>query len=581
MRSFELDRVTLLPGPFAERQALTADYIKNFDIDRLMHNFRVNAGISSNAEPLGGWEAPWCQLRGHFTGHFLASCAKFAYGTGDIEIAKKADDIVDIMAECAREDGYLSAFEEHQLNVLEQNENTGVWAPYYTLHKIINGLVCCGRYLKNGKAVKLAEDLAIYIYKRFEKLSYWKIDNILRPTKINPVNEFGGIGDSLYGLWELTGNDRILSLAKLFDRDYFLGKLSKGEDILVDLHANTHLPLIIGALHRYTITGEEEYKTAALRFYEFLSKRTFANGNNSSKAAHPIKGGVSDNSEHWGCGHLTEADITGGESESCCGHNTETILSYLLNLDPENTLTYLNHLENIKYNSVLNCASSVTGLSQYHQPLGTDKTKKFSSHYDDFWCCTASGVEAMSELQRNIWFYDGEMILLNMFIPSKLTAGAGLSLTLNTDYPRSSGVTITVYADMPHSLRLAFKKGQITELCINGTSYPLTDGGAYDILSCTVNYGDIIAFTVDSEIKQIPFYENSSVYHVMYGNILLAKTEGEHSFGDPIKNMGDGTFRSEKAVFKPLYDIEKEKYTVYINSNTGTTAKDGSEAYQS
>ncbi len=580
MRSFDINRVSLTDGAFAERQKLVRDYIVNFDIDRLMHTFRLNAGIESHAEPLGGWEDPGCLLRGHFVGHFLAACAKAAYGLGDTECAKKASDIVDIMAECARTDGYLSAYEESQLDTLERNENSGVWAPYYTIHKIINGLVCCGIYLKNETAVKLAEDLALYIHARFEKLSYWKIDNILRPTRLNPVNEFGGIGDSLYGLWELTKNEKVMELAKLFDRDYFIGDLAKGNDILADLHANTHLPLVIGALHRYTLTGEEEYKKAGLNFYKFLAKRTFANGNNSGRAAHPPKGALSETAEHWGCDHLSEDDITGGESESCCGHNTEIILSYLLEIDPDNALTYLNHMESLKYNSVLNCASQKTGLSQYHQPMGSDKTKKFSSLYGDFWCCTASGVEALSELQRNIWFTDGKNILLNMPVPSVLTLDTGAKLTLKSDYPMSNTANITVSTSAPTELSLAFKRGQVSSISVNGKVQNLVSIGSFDTVKAVFSDGDIITLDIRSDIKILPISEDSDVFAVMYGNVLLAKTEGEYSPSDEIKIIGDGTFASENAKFKPLYDIEDEQYTVYINSGRSAHAKDGSEAYK-
>ena len=323
--NFELDKVRISDDYFSHRQELVKTYITEFDIDRLMHTFRINAGIESKTEPLGGWEAEDCGLRGHFTGHFLSACSKFAYGDQDEYLKNKANKIVDIMESCAKPNGYLSAFQEEQLDILEVEEDRNIWAPYYTLHKILQGLLDCYSYLNNQKALQLSINLGSYIMNRFQKLSYWKIDGILRCAKLNPANEFGGIGDSLYLLYEITHDDNMLRLAKLFDRDYFIGKLAEGKDILDNLHANTHLPMVISAMHRYNITGNPKYKNAVVNFYNYLMGRTFVNGNNSSKAAAFIKGGVSEKSEHWGMfGNLSDA-LTGGESESCCAHNTEKI----------------------------------------------------------------------------------------------------------------------------------------------------------------------------------------------------------------------------------------------------------------
>lgn len=191
--NFGLDEVGLTDGDFACRRALVKKYITEFDTNRLMHTFRINAGMVSSAEPLGGWEAVEVGLRGHLAGHFLSACAKFGFGDRDEVLKAKALEIIDIMELCAKPNGYLSAFEEDTLDILEFEENRNVWAPYYTLHKIIQGLVDCHICLGSSKAMTLALNLAHYIRRRFEKLSLWKIDGILRCTKLNPVNEFGGL----------------------------------------------------------------------------------------------------------------------------------------------------------------------------------------------------------------------------------------------------------------------------------------------------------------------------------------------------------------------------------------------------
>src|SRR5699024_2594728 len=152
--NFNLDEVKLTDKYFAYRRELVSRYIADFEVHRLMHTFKINAGMPSKAKPLGGWEAVDCGLRGHFVGHYLSACSKCACADNDDFLKKKANEIVDIMEKCAKPNGFLSAFEEEQLDILELEENKEVWAPYYTLHKIIHGLIDCHLFLRNDKALK-------------------------------------------------------------------------------------------------------------------------------------------------------------------------------------------------------------------------------------------------------------------------------------------------------------------------------------------------------------------------------------------------------------------------------------------
>ena len=52
---------------------LNTAFLKSLEPDRLLHNFRVNAGLPSVAKPLEGWESPGVGLRGHFVGHYLSA----------------------------------------------------------------------------------------------------------------------------------------------------------------------------------------------------------------------------------------------------------------------------------------------------------------------------------------------------------------------------------------------------------------------------------------------------------------------------------------------------------------------------
>lgn len=599
--NFNLDEVKLTDDDFAPRRALAKQYIRAFDHDRLMHTFRLNAGIPSSAEPLGGWEAPDCGLRGHFVGHFLSACAKFAFADQDDELKSKADGIVAVMRVCARTDGYLSAFEEEALDVLEREENRHVWAPYYTLHKILQGLIDCHVYLGNSEALTLAVNLARYIHARFEKLSCWQIDGILRCTKVNPANEFGGIGDAMYTLYDITGDAALFDLACLFDRDYLLDPLEAGIDVLDNLHANTHLPMVIAAMHRHEIGGEEKYRTAAMHFYDFVSGRTFANGNNSSKASAYVAGGVSERSEHWGrYGELGDA-LTGGESESCCAHNTERILERLTVWS--GSIEYLDHLESLKYNAVLNSASGVTGLSQYHQPLGSGVRKRFSGAYDTFWCCTASGIEAMSELQKNIWFKNDEAVILNAYISSTVVwKDKGVGIMQHSEFPDGLTSTLTIQTAEPAAFSLMLKAATVRAVKVNGVPVELKHEGGYVVLDRVYRDQDRIEIAIEAKLHSVPLQGNERVAALKYGSVLLARIDDGEWSGNAADRLADRLVKcsgdrlafeatdeqGNVATFLPLFRVEDETYSVYWDWNGDAAkrsgfspAKDGSAAYDS
>ena len=138
--AFPLEEVRLLDGPFRHAMELDGAYLLSLDTERLVRNFRVNAGLPSQAEPLGGWEAPDCELRGHFVGHYMSACAQMYAATGDARYKDKGEAVVRVLGQCQEKlgGGYLSAFPETFIDRVEQRKQ--VWAPYYTLHKILAGL---------------------------------------------------------------------------------------------------------------------------------------------------------------------------------------------------------------------------------------------------------------------------------------------------------------------------------------------------------------------------------------------------------------------------------------------------------
>ena len=202
LQPFALRQVQLEPGPLRDARDWNRGYILRLSNDRLLHNFRVTAGLPSKAEPLGGWEAPGAELRGHFVGHYLSACALLYTATGDSEIKVKADGLVSGIFECQKElnaNGYVSAFPEELFVRLDKREK--VWAPFYTLHKIMAGLLDMKQYGDNDQALDILVQLAAWVDTWTAARAEEHMQDILR-------TEFGGMNEVLYNLAGVTGNDR-------------------------------------------------------------------------------------------------------------------------------------------------------------------------------------------------------------------------------------------------------------------------------------------------------------------------------------------------------------------------------------
>src|SRR5581483_5381825 len=229
-RPFPLQAVRLLDGPFREAMLRDQQYLLSLDNDRLLHNFRVNADLPSTAKPLGGWEAPEVELRGHSLGHFLSACALMYASTGDARFKTKADAVVAELAKIQQalaakgfNAGYLSAFPEEFFDRVEKRQR--VWAPYYTIHKIMAGLLDVYLYCSNRQALDVLVKQADWVKFRVERLTDEQQQAALQ-------TEFGGMMEVLENLYALTGNAEYQRMARRFDHRRVLDPLARGEDPL-------------------------------------------------------------------------------------------------------------------------------------------------------------------------------------------------------------------------------------------------------------------------------------------------------------------------------------------------------------
>src|SRR2546427_5586806 len=275
-RPFDLDRVRLRPGPFLDALEVNRRFLLAQDENRLLHMFRITAGLPSTAEPLGGWEAPVNELRGHYVGHYLSALAKMSRTLGDSDIKARGDRIVTELAKCQQQlgNGYLSAFPEEFFDRLRDGKP--VWAPFYTLHKIMAGLLDMHTLTNNPQALDVLQGMARWTGRWAQPLGDEHMARVLE-------REYGGMNEMFYNLAAVTARDGYKDLAHRFDHERFFAPLAQGRDELKGLHANTNIPKVVGAARRYELTGELRYRRIAEYFWrQVTTQRAYCTGGTSS-----------------------------------------------------------------------------------------------------------------------------------------------------------------------------------------------------------------------------------------------------------------------------------------------------------
>ena len=300
----------LLDGPFRTAQQLDARYLLSLEPDRLLHNFRVNAGLAPKAPVYGGWESqePWVEIRchGHTLGHYLSACAMMFAATGDAAFRQRVDYIVGELQACqkASGSGLVCAFPDGaaQLeNSLQGRAFLGV--PWYTMHKILAGLRDAYVHAGSEPALAALRSLADWTDNATRGLSDEKLQSMLG-------REHGGMNEVLADVHQLTGESKYLALAERFSHRALLEPLAAGRDTLDGLHSNTQIPKVIGFSRLHELTGKPEYAQAATFFWHtVVEKRSFATGGNGDQ-------------EHFFAPTTFAEHLPSAKTmETCCTHN--------------------------------------------------------------------------------------------------------------------------------------------------------------------------------------------------------------------------------------------------------------------
>ena len=507
VQPFVLSAVRLRPGTALDALAVNRRYLMGLDPDRLLHMFRVTAGLPSSAAPLGGWEAPNNELRGHFTGHYLSACAMLAAHTGDDAIRQRGIHMSEQLAKCqaAIANGYLSAFPEDLFDRLRAGQPA--WAPFYTLHKIMAGLLDTHTLSGDPQSLETLVGMAQWTQRWVQPLNDDHMARVLE-------REYGGMNEVLYNLAAVTGDARWQELAHRFDRERIFGPLALGRDELQGLHANTTIPQIVGAARGYELTGSVHLHDVAENFWHTVAeRRAYCTGGTS-------------NGESWNTPPgLLAHELSGYTEESCVTYNMRKLTRHVYGWTADARMA--DYLERTFYNGILGVQHPADGDKLYYLPLQGGYWKLFGTPLADFWCCTGSMAESFASLGDSIYFRDAEGVYVNLFVPSELSwSERGLRLTQETRFPEEDTTLISVHVRQPTRIALRIRvpywasggRAWLNDTPLAGFAEP----SSYFTLTRTWSEGDRVRIQLPLRLHAAPMPDDETVLAVMYGPLVLA-----------------------------------------------------------
>ena len=519
---FEMSDVRLLDGPFREAMLRGQKYLLSLDPDRLLHNFRVNIGLPSSAKPLGGWEEPNCELRGHSLGHYLSALSLMYASTGGAEFKRRADYIVAELAKCQDASpsagfhaGYLSAFPESLIDRVEQGQR--VWAPWYTLHKIMAGLLDANQHCGNAQALDVLTKMANWVKFRVDRLTPEQMQKSLD-------TEHGGMNEVLANLYAVTGDTNYLQVAEAFNHQKVFAPLALGEDRLNGLHANTQIPKMIGSVREYELTGDARYRKIAQTFWDAVAlHRSY------------VIGGDSDYEHFFPVADFVK-HLSTDTAETCNTYNMLKLTRELFALEPD--AAKMDFYERALYNHILASQDPEQGMFVYLMSLKPGHFKTYSTPEDSFWCCVGTGMENHSKYGDTIYFHDADSLYVNLFIASELSwKGKGLVIRQETKFPESDTTQLKFKCAQPVQLALKIRWPSWAEqifVRVDGKKRNISGTpGSYFAIDREWRDGDRVEIRLPMKLRYEPLPGATNIVAVLYGPIVLAGELGTNGMPNP------------------------------------------------
>lgn len=555
----ELKQVRLLPGtPFYDRQKDMMKFLLAQDNGSMLYNFRKAAGLPIlGAEPMTGWDAEECKLKGHTTGHYLSAVSLAYAASGDERFRAKAADVVSALAECQEafagsgrvKPGFLSAYDEEQFDLLEEfTKYPEIWAPYYTLDKIMAGLIDAYELTGNEQALSILDPLGCWIYDRLSRLTD---EHRNRMWAMYIAGEYGGMIGTLVRLYRITGRKEHLEAAKLFENPALFDSMAEGVDVLDGMHANQHIPQIIGALELYAATGDRRYFDIAHSFEEIVTGH------------HCYAVGGTGEEERFRAADSECRFINDKTAESCASVNMLRLTSALYEYEPQARHQLMDYYELTLFNHIMmSCSHAPDGGTTYFLPLAPGSVKHYETEENS--CCHGTGMESRFRYMRDIYSYEGEgeggLLRVDLPVSSVLDGEEKVRIVFSD----TGELTITADADMKRNLSVripAWAAGSFPEAM---------DG----YVSCgRLSAGESVRLELPMDIRKADVPSDRTFFNLAYGPYLLAalsdsddyiQPEPGNTCGDPL--CGCCTTGAGKTLLKPLFKVDKEKYHVYFKN---------------
>lgn len=592
-KAFPLNDVKLLPSRFRDNLERDSAWMVSLPVVSLVHSFRTTAGVQAGREggymtvkKLGGWESLDCELRGHAIGHLTSAFTLMYAATGENIFKQKGDSIITALKEvqAAHGTGYLSAYPE---GLIDRNiAGKSVWAPWYTLHKILSGLIDQYLYAENEEALKIAKGMGDWAYNKLQGIGEGQRAKMLR-------NEFGGINEAFYNLYAVTGNENYHWLARFFYHNGVMDPLKQGNADLGTLHTNTFIPKTLAEARNYELSGDEDSRRLTEFFYDIMLRdHTFVTGCSSDKEHYfPVK----DFAKH----------LSGYTGETCCTYNMLKLARHLFCRTADESIA--DYYERALLNQILGQQDPQTGMVHYFQPMLSGSYKVYSTPWNSFWCCVGSGFENHAKYAEAVYYHNDDELFVNLFIPTVLSwKDKGISITQRTDFPKSETTSLTVSGNGKFTMKLRYPSWSGKAVVkVNGKKVATGKAGSYITIARNWKDGDKVEATFPMSVHAETAHGDASRVALLYGPVVLAGelgTEGMQSpapFSDPkkyndyytynynipaglpislaidLKNPASSLQKTgEPLVFKtaggvtvsPLYDLHRQRYVVYWNN---------------
>ncbi len=576
-QAFSLNQVALLDPYLVNAFEKEVSYLKAFDTDKLLAGFRETAGLDMRgAQRYPGWES--MLIGGHTLGHYMTACVKSCESancnaTDRQELLMILERLVDGLKECqeAGKTGFLFGAiildkenVELQFDNVEANKTniiTQAWVPWYTMHKLFEGLVSVANMDVNGQ---LATDVKATIREIITKLADWVYvrtsswSEELHKTVLGI--EYGGMNDCLYDVYLITGKQEHLEAAQAFDQVALFEKLlhaHPGDNILNNYHANTTIPKFIGALKRYLVTGEEVYLEYASHFWSLVvENHTYITGGNSEW-------------EHFGEDLILDKERTSCNCETCNVYNMLKLTKQLFMITGD--VKYADWYENTFINSILSSQNPETGMTTYFQPMASGYYKVYGERFHKFWCCTGTGMENFTKLQESFYFEKEDTLIVNQYFSSSVL-WKNAELLQCADIPRSEQVSFSIRQPLAGNIvfRLPDWLADTAKITVNGKVY------YYSILGGDENKGYALVegpFEADTRITlvlpmKVAAYnlpDAVNTYGFKYGPVVLSALLGTKDMLDTTTGV-NVTIPSNR-IFESHYLPEQSEQIIVSEGN--------------